>query len=83
MQHNKLIQITDKDLMVFLVASGHEIKKVQKDPERNRSLVFFEVTSQLNDSILAFTNKSKIINIGDYQAAERRVKTLLSMQKIS
>jgi TRAP-type uncharacterized transport system substrate-binding protein len=83
MQHNKLIQITDKDLTVFLVASGHEIKKVQKDPERNRSLVFFEITNDLKDAILAFTNKSKVINIGDYQAAERRVKTLLSMQKIS
>ncbi|WP_207727119.1 DUF5659 domain-containing protein [Anaerosolibacter carboniphilus] len=77
------MQITDKDLMVFFVASSHEIKKVQKDPERNRSLVFFEDTVDLSNSILAFTNKSKAINIGDYQAVERRVKTLLSMQKIS
>jgi hypothetical protein len=78
-----LKRITDKDLMVFLVAKGMEIKKVNKDQGKNRSLVYFEKTKDLENAVLSFTNKSEEINVGDYIAAERRVKTLLNLQKLS
>lgn len=73
--------ITDKDLIVFLVAKGIEIKRVKKDPGMNRSFVYFEKTKDLENAVLAYTNKSEQINVGDYIAAERRVKTLLNLQK--
>ncbi|WP_425447714.1 DUF5659 domain-containing protein [Dethiothermospora halolimnae] len=73
--------ITDKDLIVFLVAKGFKIKRVRKDRRGNRSLLYFEKSRQLEKAILDFVNKTEMININEYQAAERRVKTLLSMQK--
>lgn len=82
MKNTKLREITDKDLIVFLVAKGLKIIKIKKDPERNRSLVYFEDRGELENAVLAYTNKSEEINYGDYIAAERRVKTLLTMQKL-
>lgn len=73
--------ITDKDLMVFLVAKGFEIKDIKKEKGRNRSLVYFTKNEQLKKAILTFVNKTETINIAEYQAAERRVKTLLCLQK--
>jgi hypothetical protein len=75
--------ITDKDLMVFLVAKGLEIKKVKKDEGKNRSFVYFENTKDFEEAVLSFTNRKEQINVGDYIAAERRVKTLLNLQKLS
>ncbi len=82
MKKEKFKEITDKDLMVFLVAKGLKIVKIKKDPERNRSLVYFNDTAELENAVLAYTNKEEI-NYGDYIAAEKRVKTLLSMQKMN
>lgn len=73
--------ITDKDLITFLVAKGFEIQKINKDKGRNRSLIYFEKTKALEKAILSYVNKTETINICDYQAAERRVKTLLCLQK--
>lgn len=78
---NSLKQITDKDLIVFLVACGLEIKQIIKDKRFNRSIVYFENSNNLEEHILKYTNKSVNINICDYISAERRVKTLLCMQK--
>ncbi|KAB3535624.1 hypothetical protein F8154_05695 [Alkaliphilus pronyensis] len=75
--------ITDKDTIVFLVAKGFKIINVQKDPERNRSLIYFADTKELRNAVLAYTNKSVNINIADYVAAEKRVRILLNMQKTS
>lgn len=74
-------QIKDKDLIVFLVAKGFEIQDIKKDKPRNRSLVYFKQNHELDKAILSFVNKTEIININEYQAAERRVTTLLCMQK--
>ena len=76
---SKLKSITDKDLIVFLVAYGLNIKEIKKDG--NRSLIYFEDTPILKDAILKFTNRSVEINLSDYIAAEKRVKTLLYTQK--
>ncbi|KZL93814.1 DUF5659 domain-containing protein [Clostridium magnum] len=78
---NNLKQITDKNLIVFLVACGLEIKQIIKDKRFNRSIVCFENDSKLDEYILKYTNKSVNINICEYISAERRVKTLLCMQK--
>ena len=73
--------ITDKDLIVFLVAKGFEIKNIEKEKNRNGSLVYFKKTRELEKTILKFVNKTETINIGEYQTADKRVKTLLCMQK--
>ncbi|MGE5633240.1 MAG: DUF5659 domain-containing protein [Caulobacteraceae bacterium] len=83
MRKNDLRLITDKDLIVFLVASGIEIRSIEKDPVYQRSNVYFDNTEKLNAAILNYTNKSTVVNIADYMAAEKRVKTLLCMQKSS
>jgi hypothetical protein len=83
MGKENLREITDKDLIVFLVAKGLKIQQIKRDPGRNRSLVYFENTGELENAVLAYTNKSEEINYGDYIAAERRVKTLLTMQKLN
>ena len=75
--------ITDKDLIVFLVASGIEIKSIAKDSVYQRSNVYFENTERLDAAVLDYTNRTTMINIADYMAAEKRVKTLLCMQKSS
>lgn len=78
---SSLKQITDKDLIIFLVAYGLEVKDIKKDSSRNRSWVYFEDTSELKDAILKYTNRSVEINLCDYIAAEKRVTTLLYTQK--
>lgn len=76
-------QITDKDLIVFLVAKGFDIKAVRRDMIRSRSLVYFEKSDTLEEAIIEFTNKSAVVNIADYIAADRRVTTMLCLQKTS
>lgn len=76
-----LREITDKDLIVFLVALGMDIKNVEKDAYRNRSLVYFDNNDKLKDAIIKYTNRSISVNISDYLAAEKRVTTLLHAHK--
>ncbi len=76
---NKKKAITDKDVIVYLVAEGKQIVDVKKDGKR--SIVYFENNIYLDEAILRFINRTGEINIGDYIAAERRVKTMLCMQK--
>lgn len=76
-----LKEITDKDLIVFLVANGIKIEDIKADKKANRSLVYFEDTKELQDSIIKFANRSGEINIADYIATERRIKTLFCVQK--
>lgn len=73
--------VTDKDLMVYLVSIGHEIKRIKK--EGNHSIAYFENTLELSNSLIRFANKADTVNVADYTATERRIKTLLCMQKIS
>lgn len=78
----KLKALTDKDLIVYLTAIGLEIKEIKKDNGKNRSLVYFEDNEELEKQILNYVNKSNSnVNITDFLAAERRIKTLLCMQK--
>lgn len=83
MDFANLKPITDKDLIVFLVAINHEIKAIRSDLIHSRSLVYFDKTEAIDKAILDFTNKSAVINISDYIAADRRVTTLLCLQKTS
>lgn len=73
--------ITDKDLMVYLIAVGIEIKDVKKDNNFNRSLVYFKNDEKLRKAIIRYANKSDDVNIAEFLSAERRVKTLLCVQK--
>lgn len=75
----KLIKITDLNLIIFLVAKDHQIKKTELDG--NRSIVFFENSSKLKEDTLKFVNGTEKINITEYQAVEQRVKTLLYQNK--
>jgi len=76
--------ITDKDLIVSLVAQGFPIIHIHKDPKNpNRCIAYFKNTKELDDAILSFTNKTTTINIGEYFAADKRVRTLLYHQKTS
>ena len=81
MDKKNLKEITDKDLIVFLVACGIDIKEVEKDKKFNRSIVYFENDTELYQYILKYTNRSVNVNVADYIAAEKRVKTLLCIQK--
>lgn len=77
----KLKVITDKDLIVYLSAKGLEIKDIKIEQGKNRSLVYFEEDEQLRRAVINYANKSDKVNIADFLAAERRIKTLLCMQK--
>lgn len=81
MTNKRLKLITDKDLMIFLVACGLEVKHIEKEKGKNRSLVYFENTEELQEAILNYTNRSIEVNLSDYIAAEKRVTTLLHTQK--
>gem|GEM_PF-2349822 len=82
MDKDKLIEVTDKDLIVYLVANGYEIKHIIRDYMRPaRSKVYFDKTNSLSESITRFTNKNTSINFSDFIAAERRVNTLLQTLK--
>jgi len=72
-----LIGITDKDLIVFLVSSGLKIIDAQKENNTNHSVVFFEDNENLKKAKIEYVNRSKVINIADYIAAEKRVRALL------
>lgn len=76
----KLKLITDKDLIVFLVAKGFDIKKIEKEKGRDRSLVYFEDSKDLEGAILAYVNQSDS-EFSKYLEVEKRVKTLLCLQK--
>jgi len=76
------IVITDKDLLVSLVAQGFPIIDIRKDQNQNRCIAYFENTKELDEAILAFANKTTTINIAEYFAADKRVRTLLHHQKL-
>ncbi|AUN23782.1 hypothetical protein EXN48_14320 [Clostridium botulinum] len=76
-----LVKVTDKDLIVFLINYGLKIEDIKKDPNRNRSLVFFKNTEEFRKATLEYGNKTLEINVADYIAAEKRIKTLLHIQK--
>ncbi|WP_027633443.1 DUF5659 domain-containing protein [Clostridium hydrogeniformans] len=75
----KLKGITDKDLIVYLVAIGLEIKDIRK--AENKSIVYFEDNDRLKKSFFKYVNKTDYINLSDFIWAERRIKTLLCAQK--
>ena len=75
--------ITDKDLIVYLTATGFEIKNITKDPKGNRSFVYFDDNQQLINATIKYANKADMVNIVEIMDAERRVKTLLCLQKNS
>lgn len=74
-----LIKITDKDLIVFLINYGLEIKDIKKSG--NKSLVFFRNTEDLKKATLEYANRSFKVNVADYIAAEKRIRALLYLQK--
>lgn len=73
----KLSSVTDKDLIVFLVASGLEIVNAEKEKNKNHSVVFFEDNDNFRKAKLEYVNRNKVINVADYLAAEKRVRALL------
>ena len=73
--------ITDKDLIVYLTAKGLEIKGIEREGGRNRSIVYFEDSNELRSSLINYVNKTDKVNIAEFISAERRIKTLLCMQK--
>lgn len=83
MAKQTLKKITDKDLIVFLVAKNFEIQNIEKNIDRNRSIIYFEDSPELHKAILDYTNKTNDsdISIVNYMAAEKRVTTLLNLQK--
>lgn len=74
-----LTKTTDLNLIVFLVSKDHLIKNSKLDG--NRSIVYFQDTPKLRADVLKFVNGTEDINITDYQASEKRVKTLLYQNK--
>ena len=74
--------LTDKDLIVFLVSQGFDIKDIESNSSKTKCTIYFENSLALEKSILDFVNKSTTINIADFLAAEKRVKTLLCLKKI-
>ncbi|KRU29362.1 hypothetical protein VT91_09760 [Clostridium sporogenes] len=74
-----LIKITDKDLIVFLINYGLEIQDIKKSG--NKSLVFFRNTEKLKKATLEYANRTFKVNVADYIAAEKRIRTLLYLQK--
>lgn len=74
-----LIQVTDLNLITFLVAKNHQIKDSKIDG--NKSIIYFEDSKGLQDDIVKFVNGIETINITEYQAAEKRVKTFIYQNK--
>lgn len=70
-------EITDKDLMVYLVAKGFEIKDIKRNG--NRSIVIFSEAPGLREASISFVNRQNMVNIADLLAAEKRIKTILCM----
>ncbi|MTI67833.1 MAG: hypothetical protein FH753_14705 [Firmicutes bacterium] len=75
------IEITDKDVIVYLVATGFQIKKAYKDPKRNRSIVVFKNSKELNEAIINYANKKGKVNVANFIEAEKRVKNLFYLNK--
>tara|TARA_B100000965_G_C19297692_1_gene628764 strand:+ start:112 stop:342 length:231 start_codon:yes stop_codon:yes gene_type:complete len=71
-------KITDKDLIVYLVGKGFMIKKSEKDG--NRSNVYFKQSKEIDEAILDYVNKADA-KYNEFQEAERRVKTLLCLNR--
>lgn len=74
----KFKQITDVDLLVYLIAKDFKIINTQRVGKK--TIFYFEESNELNLSILAFVNRSETINIADILGAQRRLKTLLCLQ---
>lgn len=72
----KTIEITDKDVIIYLVSRGFKIVHVKKDTQRNRSIIVFRNTKELDQAIIDYANKKGCINIADYIATEKRVRNL-------
>jgi len=77
----KTREITDKDLIVYLVANGVDILAIKKEQGKERSIIYFEDDDKLQQLIINFANKKDQINIAEFIATERRIKTLLCLQK--
>ncbi|MGY5241168.1 DUF5659 domain-containing protein [Clostridium tertium] len=69
--------ITDKDLMVYLLAKGFQIENIKKDG--NKSIVTFKDHKDLEEATIKFVNREDVVNIADLLAAEKRIKTILCM----
>ncbi|AKL95039.1 hypothetical protein CACET_c15900 [Clostridium aceticum] len=78
---NNTIKLTDKDLITYLSARGFEIIASDKDSSKNRSVVTFKNTEELDKAILDYVNRVGDVNISDYLAAEKRIKNLLYFNK--
>lgn len=69
--------ITDKDLMVYLLAKGFQIENIKKDG--NKSIVTFKDHKDLEEATIKFVNREDVVNIAYLLAAEKRIKTILCM----
>lgn len=74
----KLKAVTDKNLAVYLVAKKFEIFKIEKNPDSNRCLFYFESTESFNRALLEYTTQNIF---ADYISAEKRITTLINMVK--
>lgn len=79
---NELVPVTDKELIVFLVASGLELKDNKYDKMAKRSTLFFKNDEAFNSAVINYANGTGNVNIADYIAVEKRVKTLLCVPKV-
>ncbi|WP_202707724.1 DUF5659 domain-containing protein [Sporosalibacterium faouarense] len=79
--NKKTVQITDKQLIIFLVCKQFKVVKVERDPGGNRSIIDFENSEKLNQALLDYTNKESSVNIADYLSAEKRVNNILYFNK--
>nr|WP_225908293.1 DUF5659 domain-containing protein [Clostridium botulinum] len=73
------MKVTDKDLIIFLINYGLKIEDIKKSG--NKSLVFFKDTEELKKATLEYANRTFKVNVADYIAAEKRIRTLLYLQK--
>ncbi|ABR48593.1 hypothetical protein Amet_2439 [Alkaliphilus metalliredigens QYMF] len=76
------IKLTDKDLITYLAARGFEIVDTYKEASKDRSIVLFKNSKELDRAILDYANKRGDINIADYLATEKRVKNLFYANKM-
>ena len=75
----KVLKTTDLNLIIFLASQGHSI--IDSKLDSNKSIVMFKNSTKLQSDILKFVNGEEEINITDYQAVEKRVKTLIYQNK--
>lgn len=74
----KLKGVTDLDLIIFLISKGFEVIDTQRSG--NKTIFYFNDTTELNKSFKSFVNKTETANVADILSAKRRVKTLLTIQ---